>query len=126
MDRTMRPVSQRARERLREVQRREAQALTAVERAAARRDRAVTRLEAAQIAPQRRLDQAETQLSRARAALAGVSGVERAATLLAESPARVRADVRAAKAVSATTSAPASDSSAGGERRPADVDDDGS
>ncbi|WP_152186429.1 hypothetical protein [Segeticoccus rhizosphaerae] len=101
MDSTRQPESQLARQRLREAQRQEARALTMVERAIARRDRAVERLAAAQVAPQRRLDEAEQELSRARAALAEVSGFDRAATLLAQPPAAVRADLRAARAATA-------------------------
>lgn len=102
------PESQSARDRLREAQRHEARALTMVERAMTRRDRAVERLAAAQVAPQRRLDEAEQELSRARAALAGVSGVDRAATLLAQPPAVVRADLRAARAATAESTSTSS------------------
>jgi hypothetical protein len=102
------PEGQLARERLRKAQRHETQALTMVERAMTRRDRAVERLAAAQVAPQRRLEEAEQELSRARAALAEVSGVDRAATLLAEPPAVVRADLRAARAATAESTSTSS------------------
>lgn len=101
MSQTRHPISQAARERLREAQRREAHALTAVEKAVVRRDHAAARLAAAQVAPQRRLDEAELALTRARADLADVSGIDRAATLLGESPAQVRAAIRHARRESA-------------------------
>lgn len=92
-----RPTQPDARERLQAAQEREAAALVAVELAAGKVERTKDRLDSALTALQRRVQEAENGLTCARARLADVSGVERAAVLLDDSPVKVRADVRDAR-----------------------------
>jgi hypothetical protein len=79
------PVDQAARRRLQEAQRAEADALKSVEAAARVRDRA-----------QRKLDATDDKLALAQAELVGVSGLARAAVLLAVDEAVLRRRVRQA------------------------------
>lgn len=90
-----RPTQREARERLQAAQEREAAALAGVEIAGAKLASAKEKLAAAVNAGQQKVHEAEQGLAQARAALAGVSGVERAAMLLDDAVVRVRADVRA-------------------------------
>lgn len=91
------PLDVRTRERMREAQLAEARAVTAicaaqaaVARAAAKRDRTVAAANAM-------VQRAELELTRRHAALVSVSGLDRAATLLAVTPAKLRRASAAAR-----------------------------
>lgn len=86
---TATPASRTARDRLREAQQTEARALKDVDAAARTRARAAEQLDAA-----------DAKLARAQAAVAAISGVERAAYLLDLDPAELRRRIRDAERAS--------------------------
>ena len=93
---TRRPLDQRARARLREAQRLESQAVAAVHAASVNRDGARAKLDAVIAKHQGAIDRADHALSKAQAHLVSVSGIERAALVVDQPVATLRAAVRAA------------------------------
>ena len=93
---TRRPLDQRARARLREAQRLESDAVAAVHSASVNRDGARAKLDAVIAKHQGAIDRADHALSKAQAHLVSVSGIERAALVVDQPVATLRAAVRAA------------------------------
>ena len=93
---TGRPIDERARARLREAQRVESDAVALVVAAELNRERTRARLDAVIAKHQVAIDDADQALSRAQAHLVSVSGMARAALLVDQPVAALRAAVRAA------------------------------
>jgi hypothetical protein len=91
---TRRPLDERARARLREAQKAESDAVAAVQAASADREGARAKLDAVIVKHQVAINGADHELSKAQAQLVSVSGIERAALLLEETAATLRAAVR--------------------------------
>jgi len=94
---TGRPIDERVRARLRDAQRAESDAVTLVVAAELNQQRTRAKLATVIARHQIAIDSADNALSRAQAHLASVSGVERAALLLEQPVAALRAAVRSAK-----------------------------
>jgi hypothetical protein len=93
---TGRPIDERARARLREAQRVESDAVALVVAAELNRERTRAKLDAVIAKHQVAIDDADQALSRAQAHLVSVSGMARAALLVDQPVAALRAAVRAA------------------------------
>ena len=93
---TRRPLDERARARLREAQRVESEAVAMVHTAAIGREVTQTKLDAIIAKHQGAIREADQALSRAQSKLVSVSGIERAALLLDQPVAALRAAVRSA------------------------------
>jgi hypothetical protein len=93
---TRRPLDERARARLREAQRVESDAVAMVHAAAVAREVTQTKLDAIIAKHQVAIREADQALSRAQSKLVSVSGIERAALLLDQPVAALRAAVRSA------------------------------
>ena len=91
-----RPLDERARARLRDAQRVESDAVALVHAAAINKELTRAKLDAVIAKHQVAIDEADHALSKAQAHLASVSGIERAALLLEQPVAALRAAVRAA------------------------------
>jgi len=94
---TRRPLDERARARLRDAQRVESDAVARVHAAAINRGVAQVKLDTVIAKHQVAIDQADHALSKAQAHLVSVSGIERAALLLEQPVAALRAAVRVAR-----------------------------
>ena len=93
---TRRPLDERARARLREAQRVESEAVAMVHTAAIGREVTQTKWDAIIAKHQVAIGEANQALSRAQSKLVSVSGIERAALLLDQPVAALRAAVRSA------------------------------
>ncbi|MHB8187173.1 MAG: hypothetical protein ACYDDU_14080 [Dermatophilaceae bacterium] len=93
---TRRPLDERARARLREAQQLESAAVAAVHAASVKREFATDTLNAVIAKHQGAIDEADHRLSKAQAHLVSVSGIARAALLVDQPVATLRAAVRAA------------------------------
>jgi len=93
---TRRPLDERARARLREAQRLESDAVAAVHAASVNSDVARAKLNAIIAKHQGAINRADHALSKAQAHLVSVSGIERAALVVDQPVATLRAAVRAA------------------------------
>ena len=91
---TRRPLDERARARLREAQRLESDAVAAVHAASVNREGARAKLDAVVAKHQVAIGEADNVVNKARKHLVSVSGIERAALLLDEPVAALRAAVR--------------------------------
>ena len=91
---TRRPLDERARARLRDAQRLESDAVSRVLAAAMSREGARARLDAVIAKQQVAIGEADKVVNKARKHLVSVSGIERAARLLGEPVAALRAAVR--------------------------------
>jgi len=91
-----RPLDERARARLRDAQRVESDAVARVHAAVINRGVVQAKLDAVIAKHQVAIDEADHTLSKTQAHLASVSGIERAALLLDQPVAALRAAVRAA------------------------------
>jgi len=91
---TGRPIDERARARLREAQRVESDAVALVVAAELNRERTRAKLDAVIAKHQVAIDDADQALSRAQAHLVSVSGTHRAALLVDQPVAALRAAVR--------------------------------
>lgn len=89
-----RPLDERARARLRSAQRAESDAVADVHAASINRSSAQEKLDAVIASHHVAIDDADRALSKAQAHLATVSGVERAALLLEQPVAALRAAIR--------------------------------
>ena len=94
---TRRPLDERARARLRAAQKAESDAVSAVHAASANRESARAKLDAVIARYQVAITGTDHSLSMAQARLVSVSGIERAALLLEEPVAALRAAVRSSK-----------------------------
>jgi len=94
---TRRPLDERARGRLREAQRVESDAVAAVHAASVNRDGAQAKLNAVIAKHQGAIDDADRAVSKAQSRLVSVSGIERAALLLEQPVAALRAVLRRTK-----------------------------
>jgi hypothetical protein len=92
---TRRPLDERARARLRDAQRVETDAVAAVHVAAVTKESAQAKLDAVVAKHRSAIAGADHALSQAQAHLVSVSGIERAALLLDQQVASLRATVRA-------------------------------
>ena len=93
---TRRPLDERARARLRDAQRDESEAVAAVHAAAINKESAQAKLDAVIAKHQIAIDEADHSLSKAQAHLVSVSGIARAALLVDQPVATLRAAMRAA------------------------------
>ena len=93
---TRRPLDERARARLREAQRLEAEAVAEVHAASVNTESTRAKLDAIVAKHQLAIDNANHELERAQAHLVSVSGIQRAALLLEQPVAGLRAAVRSA------------------------------
>ena len=93
---TGRPIDERARARLREAQRVESDAVALVHAAELNRERSRAKLAAVIAKHQVAIDDADHALSNAQAHLVSVSGIDRAALLVDQPVAALRAAVRGA------------------------------
>lgn len=93
---TRRPLDERARARLREAQRLESDAVAAVHAASVNSDVARAKLNVIIAKHQGAISRADHALSKAQAHLVSVSGIERAALVVDQPVATLRAAVRAA------------------------------
>ena len=93
---TGRPIDERARARLRDAQRVESDAVALVVAAELNRERTRARLDAVIAKHQGAIDEADRRLSKAQAHLVSVSGIARAALLIDQPVATLRAAMRAA------------------------------
>ena len=93
---TRRPLDGRARARLRNAQKVESEAVAAVHAAAVNKESAQAKLDAVIAKHQVAIDEADHSLSKAQAQLVSVSGIARAALLVDQPVAALRAAVRAA------------------------------
>ena len=93
---TGRPIDERARARLRDAQRVESDAVALVLAAELNRERTRAKLDAVIAKHQVAIDEADHTLSKAQAHLVSVSGMARAATLLDQPVAALRAAIRVA------------------------------
>ena len=93
---TRQPLDERARARLRDAQRVESDAVARVHAASINRDGVRAKLDAVIAKHQGALDEADHTLSKAQAHLVSVSGIQRAALLLEQPGATLRAAVRGA------------------------------
>ena len=93
---TRRPLDEGARARLRDAQRLESDAVGAVHAASVNRDGARAKLDAVIAKHQDAINRADHALSKAQAHLVSVSGIERAALVIDQPIATLRAAVRAA------------------------------
>jgi hypothetical protein len=93
---TRRPLDERARARLRDAQRLESDAVAAVHAAAGKKQCTQAKLDAVITKHRGAIDEANHALSKAQAYLVSVSGIQRAALLLEQPVATLRAAVRAA------------------------------
>jgi hypothetical protein len=93
---TGRPIDERARARLRDAQRVESDAVALVVAAEVNRERTRARLDAVIAKHQVAIEEADQALSKAQAQLVSVSGMARAALLVDQPVAALRAAVRAA------------------------------
>ena len=93
---TGRPIDERARARLRDAQRVESDAVALVVAAELNRERTRARLDAVIAKHQGAIDEADHRLSKAQAHLVSVSGIARAALLVDQPVATLRAAVRVA------------------------------
>ena len=91
---TRRPLDERARARLRDAQRLESDAVAAVHAASVNSEGARAKLDAVIAKHQVAIGEADNAVSNAQAQLVSVSGIERAALLLAQPVAALRAAVR--------------------------------
>ena len=91
---TRRPLDERARARLRDAQRLESGAVAAVHAAAFNKESAQAKLDAVVAKHKGAIDGANQALSMAQSHLVSVSGIERAALLLEQPAATLRAAVR--------------------------------
>ena len=91
---TRRPLDERARARLRDAQRRESDAVALVHAAAIDRERSRAKLDTVIAKHQVAIDGADHAVRKAQAQLVSVSGIERAALLLQQPVAALRAAVR--------------------------------
>jgi hypothetical protein len=91
---TRRPLDEGARARLRDAQRRESDAVARVLAAAISREGARAKLDAVIAKHQAAIGEADNAMNKARTHLVSVSGIERAARLLGEPVAALRAAVR--------------------------------
>ena len=91
---TRRPLDEGARARLRDAQRLESDAVARVLAAAISREGARAKLDAVIAKHQVAIDEADNAMNKARTHLVSVSGIERAARLLGEPVAALRAAVR--------------------------------
>lgn len=91
---TRRPLDERARARLREAQRVESDAVALVHTAAVGREVTQTKLDAIIAKHQVAISEADQALRKAQSKLVSVSGIERAALLLDQPVAALRAAVR--------------------------------
>ena len=91
-----RPMDERARVRLRDAQRGESDAVALVHAAAINKDLTRAKLDAVIAKHQVAIDEADHSLSKAQAQLVSVSGIARAALLVDQPVAALRAAVRAA------------------------------
>ena len=94
---TRRPLDERARARLRDAQRVESNAVAAVHSAVITKESARAKLDEVVAKHQGTIDETDHALSKAQAQLVSVSGIERAALLLEQSVATLRAAVRSTK-----------------------------
>jgi hypothetical protein len=94
---TRRPLDEHARARLRNAQRAESDAVADVHAASINRSAAQEKLDAVIASHHVAVEDADRALSRAQAHLATVSGIERAALLLEQPVATLRAAVRTAR-----------------------------
>ena len=93
---TRRPLDERARARLRDAQRGESDAVALVHAAAINKELTRAKLDAVIAKHQRAIDEADRRLSKAQAHLVSVSGIARAALLVDQPVATLRAAMRAA------------------------------
>jgi hypothetical protein len=93
---TRQPLDERARARLRDAQRVESKAVAAVHAAVVKKQSEQAKLDAVIAKHQGVIDDAHHELSKAQSHLVAVSGIQRAALLLGEPVAALRAAVRAA------------------------------
>ena len=93
---TRRPLDGRARARLRNAQKVESEAVAAVHAAAVNKELTRAKLDAVIAKHQRAIDEADHRLSKAQAHLVSVSGIARAALLVDQPVATLRAAMRAA------------------------------
>lgn len=93
---TRRPLDERARARLRDAQRLESDAVARVHAAAIHKDRVRYKLDEVIAKHQVAINEADRRLSKAQAHLVSVSGIARAALLVDQPAATLRAAVRAA------------------------------
>jgi hypothetical protein len=93
---TRRPLDGRARARLRDAQRLESDAVALVHAASIDRERTRAKLDAVIAKHQVAIGEADNAVSKAQSQLVSVSGIERAALLLEEPVAALRAAVRSA------------------------------
>ena len=91
---TRRPLDERARARLREAQRLESDAVTGVLAAAINREGTRAKLDAVIAKHEVAIGESDNAMNKARTHLVSVSGIERAARLLGEPVAALRAAVR--------------------------------
>lgn len=91
---TRRPLDERARARLRNAQRLEADAVADVHAAAVNKESAQNKLDAVIAKHQFAIAEADRELGKAQAQLVSVSGIKRAALLLEQPVAALRATVR--------------------------------
>ena len=94
---TRRPLDERARARLRDAQRVESDAVALVHAAAINKELTRTKLDAVIAKHQGAIDEADHRLSKAQAHLVSVSGIARAALLVDQPVATLRAAMRAAR-----------------------------
>jgi len=94
---TRRPVDERARARLRDAQRVESDAVAAVHVAAVRKESAQAKLDEVIAKHRVAIDETNLALSKAQAQLVSVSGIDRAALLLEQPIASLRAAVRSTR-----------------------------
>ena len=93
---TRRPLDERARARLRDAQRLESDAVARVHASAIHKDGVRAKLDEVIAKHQVAIDEADHRLSKAQAHLVSVSGIERAALLVDQPVATLRAAVRTA------------------------------
>ena len=93
---TRRPLDERARARLREAQRGESDAVALVHAAVINKEFTRAKLDAVIAKHQGAIDEADRRLSKAQAHLVSVSGIARAALLVDQPVATLRAAMRAA------------------------------
>jgi uncharacterized protein YigA (DUF484 family) len=91
-----RPLDERARARLRDAQRVESDAVAAVHAAGIKKESVQAKLDAVVAKHRGAIDETDHALNKAQAHLVSVSGIERAALLLEQPVAALRAIVRAA------------------------------
>ena len=94
---TRRPLDEGARARLRDAQRLESDAVAAVHAAVMTRESAQAKLDEVIAKHQGKIDETDLALGRTQMGLVSVSGIERAALLLEQPVATLRAAVRSAK-----------------------------